>query len=186
MVDEYNHLLTGNEILQARLKNIGVLSAEDAINYGVTGPNLRASGVDYDLRKAEPYGIYDRFAFDVPLGKKGDNYDRFMVRLREIEQSGRIITQALDQLPEGEIRARIPRIVKPKKGRKFDHRIETAKGELGYYIVSNGEKNRIACMCEPLPIINLMVLPPDSRGGKLQIIIANIATLDPVSGEADR
>jgi NADH-quinone oxidoreductase subunit D len=186
MIDEYNNLLTGNEIMRARLKNIGVLSAEDAINYGITGPNLRASGVDYDLRKAEPYGIYDRFAFDVPLGQKGDNYDRFMVRLREIEQSGRIITQALDQLPEGEIRAKIPRILKPEKGLEVYHRIESAKGELGYYIVSDGGEKPYRLHVRAPSFINLMVLPLISRGGKLQDVIANIATLDPVLGEADR
>ena len=186
MLDEYNGLLTGNEILQARLKNIGILSAEDAINYGITGPNLRASGVDYDLRKVEPYGIYDRFEFTVPLGKTGDNFDRFTVRLREIEQSGRIIKQALNQLPEGEIRAKVPRILKPEKGLEVYHRIESSKGELGYYMVSDGGEKPYRLHVRAPSFINLMVLPLISRGGKLQDIIANIAALDPVLGEADR
>ena len=186
MVDEYNGLLVGNEILQARLKNIGILSAEDAINYGITGPNLRASGVDYDLRKAEPYGIYDRFDFKVPLGEKGDNFDRFLVRIAEIVESGKIIEQALDQLPEGEIRSKVPRILKPEKGLEVYHRIESAKGELGYYMVSDGGEKPYRLHVRAPSFVNLMVLPLISRGGKLQDIIANIAALDPVLGEADR
>lgn len=186
MVDEYNGLLVGNEILQARLKNIGILSAEDAIDYGVTGPNLRASGVDYDLRKAEPYGIYDRFDFKVPLGEKGDNFDRFLVRIAEIEESGKIIKQALDELPEGEIRSKVPRVLKPKDGLEVYHRIESSKGELGYYVVSDGGEKPYRLHVRAPSFVNLMVLPIISRGGKLQDIIANIAALDPVLGEADR
>ena len=113
MIKEYDGLLFGNEILQARLKGIGKLSAEDAIAYGVTGPNLRACGVDYDIRKAEPYSIYDRFDFQVPVGSNGDAWDRVVVRKEEIIQSARIIEQALEQMPEGEVRAKVPRVLKP-------------------------------------------------------------------------
>lgn len=186
IVDEYNGLLVGNEILQARLHNVGVLSAADAINFGVTGPNLRASGVNYDLRKVEPYGIYDRFDFKVPLGKTGDCWDRFLVRLAEIEQSGKIIEQALDQLPEGEIRTKVPRIIKPEKGLEVYHRIESSKGELGYYMVSDGGEKPYRLHVRAPSFINLMAMPVICRGGKLQDIIANIAALDPVLGEADR
>lgn len=186
MMEEYNGLISGNEILQARLKNIGILSAEDAIQYGVSGPNLRASGVAYDIRKAEPYGIYDRFDFDLPLGKTGDNWDRLMVRMEEMVQSIRIIEQALKQLPEGEIKAKVPRLIKPEKGREVYHRIESSKGELGYHIVSDGGEKPYRLHVRAPSFVNLMVLPLISKGGKLQDVIANIAALDPVLGESDR
>lgn len=186
MIDEYNGLITGNEILQYRIKGVGTLSAEDAIAYGVTGPNLRACGIDYDLRKADPYGIYDRFEFDVPLGSQGDSWDRYIVRLEEIQQSARIIEQALDAMPEGEVRAKVPRVLKPEAGKEVYYRIESSKGELGYYIVADGGEKPYRVHVRAPSFVNLMVLPIISRGGKLQDIIANIATLDPVLGESDR
>ena len=186
MIDEYNGLITGNEILQCRIKGVGTLSAEDAIAYGVTGPNLRACGIDYDIRKAEPYGIYDRFEFDVPLGTKGDSWNRYIVRLEEIKESARIIEQALDALPQGNIRTKVPRVLKPESGWEIYHRIESSKGELGYYIVADGGNKPYRLHVRAPSFINLMVLPIISRGGKLQDIIANIATLDPVLGESDR
>lgn len=186
MLKEYDGLMYGNEILQARLKGIGILSAEDAIAYGVTGPNLRASGVGYDIRKAEPYGIYDRFDFEVPVGTKGDAWDRLMVRNEEIIQSARIIEQALDQMPAGEVRGKVPRVIKPEKGSEVYHRIESAKGELGYYIVSDGGEKPYRLHVRAPSFVNLMVLPLISKGGLLQDIIVNIATLDPVLGESDR
>jgi len=186
MIKEYDGLLFGNEILQARLKGIGKLSAEDAIAYGVTGPNLRACGVDYDIRKAEPYSIYDRFDFQVPVGSNGDAWDRVVVRKEEIIQSARIIEQALEQMPEGEVRAKVPRVLKPEKGSEVYHRIESAKGELGYYIVSDGGEKPYRLHVRAPSFVNLMVLPLISKGGLIQDIIVNIATLDPVLGEADR
>lgn len=186
MLEEYRGLLNGNEILQARLKGIGILSAEDALSYGVTGPNLRASGVEYDLRKADPYGIYERFTFKVPTAELGDCWSRFIVRLAEIEQSAAIIEQALKDLPAGEIKAKVPRVIKPKKGVEVYHRIESSKGELGYFMVSDGSENPYRLHLRAPSFVNLMVLPLISRGGKLQDIIANIATLDPVLGESDR
>jgi NADH-quinone oxidoreductase subunit D len=186
MLKEYDGLIFGNEILQARLKGIGQLSVEDAIAYGVSGPNLRASGVNYDIRKAEPYGIYERLDFDVPVAQKGDCWDRLMVRVEEIVQSARIIEQALDALPEGEIRAKTPRVLKAEKGAEVYHRIESSKGELGYYIVGDGSEKPYRLHVRAPSFINLAVLPLISRGGLLQDIIANIATLDPVLGESDR
>lgn len=186
MIEEYHGLLTGNEILQARCRGIGILTAEDAIAYGVTGPNLRACGVAYDLRKADPYGIYERFDFEVPVGQRGDCWDRFILRIQEIEQSGRIIEQALRELPEGEIAAKLPRSLKAEKGREVYHRIESAKGELGYYLLADGSEKPYRLHVRAPSFVNLMVLPLISRGGKLQDIIANIATLDPVLGESDR
>jgi NADH-quinone oxidoreductase subunit D len=186
MIEEYEGLIVGNEILQARLKGIGVLNAEEAIEYGVTGPNLRACGVEYDIRKADPYGIYDRFEFDLPLGSKGDSWDRLLVRIEEMVQSVRIIEQALEALPEGDIKAKVPRIIKPDKGSEVYHRIESSKGELGYYIVADGGEKPYRLHVRAPSFVNLMVLPVISRGEKLQDIIANIATLDPVLGESDR
>jgi len=186
MIEEYNGLITGNEILQARCKGVGVLTAEMALAYGVTGPNLRASGVAYDLRKADPYGIYDRFEFDLPTGKAGDGLDRLIVRLKEIEQSGHIVRQALSQMPEGEIRSKVPKLLKPAPGKEVYHRIESSKGELGFYLLSDGSEKPARLHVRAPSFINLMVLPLISRGGRLQDIITNIATLDPVLGESDR
>jgi NADH-quinone oxidoreductase subunit D len=186
MIDEYNGLITGNEIFQARCQGVGVLSAEEALAYGVTGPNLRASGVAYDVRQADPYGIYDRFEFDIPTAAGGDCFDRMVVRIKEIEQSGRIIRQALEAMPEGEVKGKVPRVIKAEKGKEVYHRIESSKGELGYYLVGDGGEKPYRVHVRAPSFVNLMVLPSISRGGKLQDIIANIATLDPVLGESDR
>lgn len=186
MIAEYNGLITGNEILQARCNGIGVLPAETAIAYGVTGPNLRASGIDYDLRKVDPSGIYDRFDFKVPVQEKGDCMARLLVRLEEIQQCAFIIRQALQQMPEGEILGKVPKVLKPEKGKEIYHRIESAKGELGFYLLSDGNEKPARLHVRAPSFVNLMVLPIISRGGKLQDIIANIATLDPVLGESDR
>jgi NADH-quinone oxidoreductase subunit D len=186
MVDEYNGLITGNEILQARCKGIGTLAPDVAIEYGVTGPNLRASGIAYDLRKADPYGIYERFEFEIPTGQQGDCLDRLIVRIKEIEQCGSIIRQALQEMPAGNILAKVPKVLKPEKGKEVYHRIESAKGELGFYLVSDGTEKPFRVHVRAPSFVNLMILPLISRGGKLQDIIANIATLDPVLGESDR
>mgnify|MGYP000947001294 FL=1 len=186
MIAEYHGLISGNEILQERCKDVGILSAQDAVAYGVTGPNLRASGVDYDLRRDDPYGIYPRFEFRVPTGQNGDSWDRFMVRIEEMEQSGRIIKQALRDMPSGEIQAKVPRILKPEKGREVYHRVESSKGELGFHLVSDGSDKPYRVHVRAPSFINLMVLPLICRGGKLQDVITNIATLDPVLGESDR
>ena len=186
MLQEYNGLICGNEILQYRCKNVGILTQEDALIYGITGPNLRAAGIAYDLRKADPYGIYPRFDFEIPVGQKGDAYDRLMVRIEEINQSGEIIKQAVKDMPEGEIMAKVPRVIKPEKNKDVYHRIESAKGELGYYLVSDGTEKPYRIHVRAPSFVNLMALPVVSREGKLQDIIVNIATLDPVLGESDR
>ncbi|MDD2586754.1 MAG: NADH-quinone oxidoreductase subunit D [Syntrophomonadaceae bacterium] len=186
MIEEYNGLLTGNEIWAARMKEVGVLSPEDAINYGVSGPNLRATGLKYDIRKAEPYGIYDRFDFDIPTGTRGDSLDRWNVRIEEIRQSGRIIEQALHDMPAGEIKAKLPRLIKPEEGVEVYHRIESSKGELGFFIVSDGSEKPYRLHVRAPSFVNLMVLPLISRGETLQDVITNIATLDPILGESDR
>lgn len=186
MIDEYTGLISGNEILQARCQGIGVLTPETALAYGVTGPNLRASGIAYDIRKVDPYGVYSRFDFEVPVGKTGDCMERLMVRIREIEQSAHIIRQALEQMPAGEVQGKVPKVLKPEKSKEVYHRIESSKGELGFYLLSDGTEKPARVHVRAPSFVNLMVLPLISRGGKLQDIIANIATLDPVLGESDR
>lgn len=186
MIDEYNGLLSGNEIWVARMKGVGVLTREDALAYGISGPNLRASGVDYDIRKAEPFGIYDRFEFVVPTRTSGDSLDRWNVRIEEIGESGRIIEQALLNLPEGEIVAKVPKVLKVESGMEVYHRIESSKGELGYYIVGDGSQKPYRLHVRAPSFINLMILPVVCRGGVFQDLITNIATLDPILGESDR
>lgn len=186
MMEEYNGLMTGNEIWAARMKGVGVLSREDAVAYGVTGPNLRACGIPYDLRRAEPYGIYDRFDFKIPVGSRGDSLDRWNVRIEEIGESGRIIEQALNAMPDGEVKAKVPKVIKPEAGVEVYHRIESSKGELGYYIVSDGGTKPYRLHVRAPSFINLMVLGLISRAGVFQDIITNIATLDPILGESDR
>lgn len=186
MVEEYNNLLTGNEILQARCKNVGVLARETALAYGVTGPNLRACGIAQDLRKVEPYGIYDRFDFEVPVADCSDSLNRVILRIKEMEQSASIIRQALAQMPTGDIMAKVPKVLKPEPGKEVYHRIESSKGELGYYLLSDGTDKPARLHVRAPSFINLMVLPIITRGGNLQDIITNIATLDPIMGESDR
>lgn len=183
---EYDTLLTGNEIWQARMRKTGVLSAEEALAYGTTGPNLRASGIAYDIRKAEPYGVYDRLDFAIITRPEGDNFARFRLRLDEIAQSAQIIRQALDQMPAGEVRGKAPRTLKPEAGREVYHRIESAKGELGYYLVSDGSDRPYRLHVRAPSFINLTIMPSITNGYKFQDLITNIATLDPVLGECDR
>src|SRR3984957_10961188 len=158
-LDEFEELLTGNEILMARTQGVGVLPGELAINAGVTGPGLRASGVNYDLRKVDRYGIYDRFAFRVPLGEHGDVFDRYMMRVLEIRESLKILEQALRDIPPGPImdpKARL-RGLRPKAGEAYA-RIESPKGELGFYLISDGSPNPYRYRVRPPSLINLTVL----------------------------
>lgn len=124
---DFDILVSGNEIFQGRTKGIGVISGEDALEYGMTGPNLRASGVNYDLRKVAPYSVYDRFEFDVPVLKNGDTFDRYYIHILEIYQSMKIVEQAMEGLPEGPIKAKVPKILKPPVGEVY-HQFEGAKG----------------------------------------------------------
>ena len=186
LISEIEGLVSGNEIFQHRMKNTGVISKEDAIKWTLTGPNLRAAGVPFDIRKAEPYGVYDRFTFEVPTADKSDNWNRYLLRLREIEQSASIVRQALDGLPEGDFRTKIPRVLKPAKGAEVYHRIEGAKGELGFYLLSDGTERPQRMHVRAPSFINLMVLPIMSKGERIQDLICDIATLDPVLGECDR
>ena len=185
-IKEYNDLITGNEIFQARTKFVGCVSPEKAINYSFSGPVLRASGVNYDLRKVRPYGIYERFDFEVPLGTNGDCFDRYYCRVREMEQSVRIIQQAIEQTKEvdGPILGKVPKIVKPPKGEIY-HEIETSKGIIGYYIVSDGSNKPYRMHVRRPSFINLGYLDEMVRGVILADLVAILGSLDIVLGEVD-
>ena len=184
-VDEYEQLLTRNRIWLERTQGVGVISAEEAIDWGLSGPPLRGSGVDHDVRKLRPYGGYEQFQFDVPMGKNGDTYDRYLIRLEEMRQSRRIITQILDDLPEGPIRGRAPKIPKPPVGEYYSG-IESPRGELGYYIVSDGSPQPFRLRIRPPTFISLQALRRLVRGHLVADVVAIIGTLDIVLGEIDR
>ena len=186
-LDEYEELITGNEILMARTQHVGVLSSALAVNAGVTGPMLRASGVDYDLRKVDGYGYYPRFDFRIPLGDHGDTYDRYMVRMLEMRESIRILQQALDRIPEGPImdpKARI-RGFKPKPGENYG-RIEGPKGEIGFYLISDGTVNPYRYRVRPPSLINLTILEDLCVGHTLADAVIILGSIDIVLGEVDR
>jgi len=184
--DEMERLLNENELLVGRLKGTHVLSAEDAINYSVTGPVLRASGVPYDLRRADPYSIYDRFDFDVAVRHNGDMMDNYLIRFDEIRQSLRILEQALKQIPQGPINSQKPNYqVKVPAGEAYG-RIEAPKGELGFYIVSNGKGNPYRYHVRAPSFVNLTAIEKMCVGTKIQDFVALLAMLDIVMGELDR
>jgi NADH-quinone oxidoreductase subunit D len=188
---EVNNLLTFNKIFLARTANVGILPADVAVNHGASGPMLRGSGVQWDLRRDDPYSIYPKFQFEVPVGKGwhgtvGDCFDRHFVRMLEWEQSLIIIEQALDALPERtDVQAAVPKRVKLPVGEIYS-RIENPRGELGYYIVSNGGTNPYRCKVRPPAFVNLSILPAISRGYLVADLIAILGSVDIVLGEVDR
>ncbi|KPL85138.1 NADH dehydrogenase [Levilinea saccharolytica] len=185
-IDEFDRYLTENEIVRQRCEGVGVLTPEDAIALSATGPVLRASGVPYDVRRAEPYSIYDRFEFDVAYGLHGDIYDRYLVRMEEMRQSVRILKQALRDLPEGPIMTGKPAYqVRVPAGESYG-RVEGPKGELGFYLVSNGKPNPWRYHVRAPTFINLTSLAPMSRGGKVADVVAILGSIDIVLGEVDR
>lgn len=186
-LDEYEALLTSNEILMARTQGVGILSKELATNASITGPMARASGVDYDLRKVDAYGFYSRFNFRVPLGEHGDCYDRMMIRLLEMRESVRILEAALKEIPEGPIidpKAKI-RNFKPKPGEAYG-RIEAPKGELGFYLISDGSANPYRYRVRPPSFINLTVLEDMCVGQTVADAVVILGSVDIVLGEVDR
>jgi NADH-quinone oxidoreductase subunit D len=183
---EYEQLLTQNRIWLERTRGVGVIPAADAIAMGFSGPPLRGSGVLRDVRKDEPYAAYDEFAFDIPIGAAGDTYDRYLVRLEEFRQSTRIIRQAIDGLPEGPVMGKVPRLIKPPAGETY-HAIEAPKGELGFFIVSDGKSlSPYRLRVRPPSFCNLQVLPRLVRGHLVADVVALIGTIDIVLGEVDR
>lgn len=185
MLEEYYGIFFGNEIIQSRLKSIGILPKELAENLSITGPVLRASGVKYDVRKAEPYSIYDRFDFDIPVRTGCDSYDRTLIRMDEIMESIKIIKQAVRDIPEGPIMAKVPKVIKPPVGEVY-HRVENPKGELGFYIVSDGTTKPSRVRIRSGTFINLQMLPIVALKWKIQDIFLIFATLDAVLGEIDK
>jgi NADH-quinone oxidoreductase subunit D len=186
-LDEFETLLNENEILMSRTQGTGVLSRELAINASITGPMLRASGVNYDIRKVDKYGIYDRFPFRVPLGEHGDVYDRYMVRVLEMRESLKILQPALRDIPSGPIvdpKAKL-RGFRPKAGEAYG-RIEGPKGELGFYLISDGSPNPYRYRVRPPSLINLTILEEMCLGQHIADVVIILGRVDIVLGEVDR
>jgi len=189
-IRELNQLLTYNKIFVERTANVGVLPADVAINYGASGPVLRGSGVKWDLRKNDPYSIYDRFEFEIPIGTGevgtvGDCWDRYMVRVREMEQSLVILEQAAANIPSGNVQSGIPKRIRPDTADLYV-RTETPKGELGYYIMADGTTSPYRVKVRPPTFVNLSILPAMSRGSMIADVIAILGSIDIVLGEVDR
>ena len=186
-LDEYENLLVGNEILMERTQGIGVLSPELAIDSAISGPMARASGVNYDIRKVDNYSIYSRFSFRVPLGSHGDVYDRYMIRFLEMRESVKILNEAMRDIPAGPIvdpKMRI-RGFRPKPGEAYG-RIESPKGELGFYLISDGSTNPYRYRVRPPSLINLTVLEDLCLGANIADVVAILGSIDIVLGEVDR
>ncbi|HEX7579035.1 MAG TPA: NADH-quinone oxidoreductase subunit D [Thermoanaerobaculia bacterium] len=187
-VNEYEDLLTGNRIFRDRTIGIGVLPVDRCIEWGVTGPALRGAGKAWDIRRAIPYECYPEIEFDIPVGKNADTYDRYLVRMAEMRQSRRIIQQCLAWLeknPGTEFRGKVPRVIKPPAGEAYAA-VEAPKGELGFYLVSNGGNKPYRLRVRPPSFINLQALPEMATGHLVSDLVAVIGTIDIVLGEVDR
>ena len=185
-VGEYETLLTHNRIWLERTRDIGIISGSEAVALGMCGPALRGSGVPRDVRKDEPYAAYDEVEFDVPIGDRGDTYDRYLVRLEEFRQSTRIIRQGIEGLPEGPFIGKVPRLIKPPAGETY-HAIESPKGEIGFFIVSDGRStNPYRFRVRSPSFCNLQALPRLIRGHLVADVVALIGSIDIVLGEVDR
>lgn len=189
-ITELNNLLSYNKIFTERTANVGILPLETAINYGMSGPNLRASGLKWDLRRDDPYSIYDRFEFEIPIGKGwfgtvGDCWDRYFVRVLEMEQSLNILEQALAQIPDGDVTSAIPKRIKPPEGQIYT-RVENPRGELGYFIVSKGALQPHRVKVRPPSFISLGLMNELCKGHFIADVIAILGSIDIVLGEVDR
>ena len=184
-IAEWERLLTANRIWKLRTVGIGVISAENAIEWGLTGPPLRGSGVKWDIRKVFPYDHYDEVDFEVPIGASGDTYDRYLVRMEEMRQSVRIVKQCLAKLPDGPVMAKVPKVIKPPKGEVY-FSVEGPKGELGYYVVSDGGQHPYRVHIRDPSFVNLQAVPELVAGGLVADVVAAVASVDPVMGGVDR
>ncbi len=184
-IDEYDQLLAENEILLARAKGVGILSKELAINISASGPVLRGSGVKWDIRKTDPYSVYDRFQFDIPIGSVGDTYDRYRVKIQEMRQSVRIIKQAMEKLPPGEVRSEVPHLLRPPTGEAYGH-IEAPRGELGFYLVSDNSIAPYRFHIRAPTLINLTALRDMMIGWKVADAIIIFGSIDICLAEVDR
>ncbi|NOZ86973.1 MAG: NADH-quinone oxidoreductase subunit D [Deltaproteobacteria bacterium] len=190
IMEEFDRLISENQIFIKRLAEIAVISAEDAIDYGLSGPNLRASGVDFDIRRDEPYSVYPELDFDVITGKAwkgslGDCYDRYYCRMDEMRQSVRILRQALKAMPEGDIRAKVPKTIKPDPNEVYS-RVESARGELGYYVVSDGSPKPYRAKYRTGSFTSMSIIEHLSPGLMVADLVALIASFDVVAPEVDR
>ena len=183
--DQFQNLIGGNEVFKKRTKNVGVLTAETAEAYGVSGPILRASGVKSDLRTQTDYLPYDQFDYDIPVGENGDCYDRWDVRVKEMVESAKIVLQAIDSMPSGPLQAKVPKVIKVPQGRTYV-RAENPKGEMGYYIVSDGGLGPYRLKVRTASFSNVSILPIMLEGALLPDLIAIMGSLDFVLGDVDR
>jgi NADH-quinone oxidoreductase subunit D len=187
---ELNDLLTFNQIFIDRTANVGILPPDTAINYGVTGPNLRASGVKWDLRRDDPYSVYDKFDFEIPIGKGekgtvGDCWDRYYMRILEMFESLKIIEQAIDNIPEGDVSSAIPKRIKPPEGQIYA-RVENPRGELGYFIISDGSVNPFRVKVRAPSFVNMEVFGHLCKDHLVADVVAILGSIDIVLGEIDR
>ncbi|CAH1216046.1 NADH-quinone oxidoreductase subunit D [Paenibacillus sp. 2RAB27] len=184
-LEEYHTLVTGNEIFLSRIKGVGKYDAETAIAYGLSGANLRCTGVDWDIRKTQPYSLYSRFQFDVPVRSGGDCYDRYLIRMEEIKQSLRILEQALDVFPEGgETMGKVPRVIRPPEGEIYAA-IESPRGEIGCHIISRGKQEPYRLKFRRPSFVNLQILPKLLVGESMTNLITILGGIDIVVGEVD-
>ena len=182
---EADRLLTFSEIFLARTRDVGTIDPQTAISFGLSGPNLRATGVSYDVRRTEPYLVYDRLDFDIPIGDRGDCWDRYYVRVQEMFQSIRIVEQALEQMPEGPVMAQVRRIARPPKGEVFAH-AENPRGDFGVYLVSDGSDKPYRVKMRPPSFCNLMAMRHMMRDAYVADAVMILGSLDIVLGEVDR
>lgn len=181
----YHDLVSGNEIFLKRLEGVGVYNREQAINYSLSGPNLRCTGEPWDLRKDEPYSIYNRFDFDVPVANEGDCLARYTIRMKEIEESLRILEQAVEQFPsEGKVMAKVPRVLRTPEGETYV-RTETPRGEIGCFIASNGKNKPWRLKFRRPSFVNLQILPELLEGEDVANVIAILGAVDIILGEVD-
>jgi NADH-quinone oxidoreductase subunit D len=184
--DDYDKLIAQNEIILARTKGIGILTQEQAINFSASGPILRATGVKWDLRRADPYSIYDRFDFEIPAGQNGDCYDRYWVKMQEMRQCLRIIEQAMKQIPpQGEVRSQVPALIRPPAGEVY-LRIEAPRGELGFYLISDNSISPYRYHVRAPSLINMTALRELVIGWKIADAIAIFGSIDICMAEVDR
>jgi NADH-quinone oxidoreductase subunit D len=168
-----------------RTKGVGILTREDAISYAASGPMLRGSAIRWDLRKDAPYLVYPEMNFMIPIGTVGDVWDRYLVRVIEMRQAARIIRQALDGLPEGDFKAKLPRVLKPAQGEAYS-RVEAPKGELGFYVISDGTTNPYRVKIRAPSFINLAAISAMTKGALIADLVAILGSIDIVLGEVDR
>jgi NADH-quinone oxidoreductase subunit D len=189
-MDEFDRLISFNTIYIKRLANVGTISRAEAINYGLCGPSLRASGVDFDVRRDVPYGVYPELKFSVAVGKGwqgavGDSYDRYFCRLLEMRESCKLLRQALEKIPSGEIIAKLPRRLKPEPGEAMA-RVESARGDMAYYVVSDGTDKAYRVRIRTGSFMAMGIIEPKSEGLMIADLVALVASLDVVAPEIDR